>query len=247
MSEALRSSGKHVRLAMAGVAAMLLGGCADSSRMGDPFADPFKSAPHNSTEPPRGRSISRRWPPIRRPGFDPGSFFADAFKPFDAPPAPAAPAAPSARRAALFGPQPIAVQSQPLAAPSPAAAPAAPVFSPARPSSSASVIRSAPSAVGGWTSEGGVPVVVAQGESVEMIAQALWRAHRDLAQRQWLRQSLPGAARRPADDPGLSRQWRARRAPPLPLPPLPRPARAASAGAQGANLAMKPEPRRRAG
>src|SRR5208283_5450368 len=47
-----------------------------------------------------------------------------------------------------------------------------PVFSPAAPApiASDSIMRSAPNAVGGWTSEGGVPVVVAQGETAEAIA-----------------------------------------------------------------------------
>jgi murein DD-endopeptidase MepM/ murein hydrolase activator NlpD len=173
MSEALRGSGKHVRLAMAGVAAMLLGGCADASRMGDPFADPFKSSSAKFDHTPTGTVNQPQVATNQAPGFDPGSFFSEAFKPFDAPSAP-----PPAARALTTdlprysAPKPIAVQSQPLSAPSfPAvAAPAAPVFAPAAPVSSASIMRSAPNAVGGWTSEGGVPVVVGQGESAESIA-----------------------------------------------------------------------------
>ena len=173
MSEALRGSGKHVRLAMAGVAAMLLGGCADASRMGDPFADPFKSASAQLDRTPTGTVNQPQVATNQASGFDPGSFFSEAFKPFDAPSAaPPAARAPVAGAPRYSAPKPIAVQSQPLAAPSfPAvAAPASPVFAPAAPVSSASIVRSAPSAVGGWTSEGGVPVVVAQGESAESIA-----------------------------------------------------------------------------
>jgi murein DD-endopeptidase MepM/ murein hydrolase activator NlpD len=175
MSEALRGSGKHVRLAMAGVAAMLLGGCADASRMGDPFADPFKSSSAQFDRTPTGTVNQPQMATNQAPGFDPGSFFSDAFRPFDAPSAPPpADRAPPSDRPRYSAPRPIAVQSQPLAAPSfsaPAvAAPASPVFKPAAPISSASIVRSAPSAVGGWSSEGGVPVVVAQGESAESIA-----------------------------------------------------------------------------
>jgi murein DD-endopeptidase MepM/ murein hydrolase activator NlpD len=172
MSEALRGSGKHVRLAMAGVAAMLLGGCADASRMGDPFGDPFKSSSAQFDRTPTGTVNQPQVAANQAPGFDPGSFFADAFKPFDAPSAPPPAARAPATVPRYSAPKPIAVQSQPLAAPSfPAvAAPASPVFAPAAPVSSASIVRSAPNAVGGWTSEGGVPVVVGQGESAESIA-----------------------------------------------------------------------------
>ncbi len=175
MSEALRGSGKHVRLAMAGVAAMLLGGCADASRMGDPFADPFKSSSAQFDRTPTGTVNQPQVATNQAPGFDPGSFFSDAFKPFDAPSAPPPAAhAPASNPPLYSAPRPIAVQSQPLATPSysapAAAAPASPVFKPAAPVASASIMRSAPGAVGGWSAEGGVPVVVAQGESAETIA-----------------------------------------------------------------------------
>ena len=171
MSETLRSSGKQARLAMAGVAAMLLGGCADASRMGDPFADPFKASASRYDSTPTGTvnqpQVASSAP---APGFDPGAFFQDAFKPFDDHPAPTA-GGPAPRAAA---PRPVqspaaAVESQPLAAPS-LAAPASPVFAPTAPAAPASIVRTGPNGVGGWTAEGGVPVVVAQGESAEAIA-----------------------------------------------------------------------------
>jgi murein DD-endopeptidase MepM/ murein hydrolase activator NlpD len=244
MSEALRSSGKHVRLAMAGVAAMLLGGCADSSRMGDPFADPFKSSSAQFDRTPTGTVNQPQVAANQAPGFDPGSFFSDAFKPFDAPPAPSAPPpavrAPAPRYSA---PKPIAVQSQPLSAPS-FAAPANPVFSPAPPVSSASIVRSAPSAVGGWTSEGGVPVVVGQGESAESIATRYGVPTTTLL-------AINGYANRSQVTPGSrltipvyhAGGVRAAAAPaPLAAPAAPRAQLAKLEAPKAASLAMKPDP-----
>ncbi|MGO9430441.1 peptidoglycan DD-metalloendopeptidase family protein [Rhodoblastus sp.] len=161
MSETLRKSGKPVRLALIGVATMLLGGCADTGRGGDPFADPFKSAGLDRS--PTGSTVAA--PPQQQAS----NFFTDAFKPFDAPaappPAPAVHAAPRAPR------PPVAIDSQPLAAPSAAAAPAAFRPSYAAAPASSSAVHAAPGGVGGWSAEGGTPIVVAQGENVEMIAQ----------------------------------------------------------------------------
>ena len=248
MSEALRSSGKHVRLAMAGVAAMLLGGCADSSRLGDPFADPFKSSATQFDRTPTGTVNQPQVAANQAPGFDPGSFFSDAFKPFDAPPAPPAPSAqPTAVRAPAprySAPKPIAVQSQPLSAPS-FAAPANPVYSPAPPVSSASIVRSAPSAVGGWTSEGGVPVVVGQGESAESIATRYGVPTTTLL-------AINGYANRSQVTPGsrltipvyhASGAVRAAAAPaPLAAPMAPRAQLAKLEAPKAPTLAMKPDP-----
>src|SRR6266568_1046756 len=46
MNQALKISGSGivVRLAMVSVATLMLAGCSDSTRLGDPFADPFKSS-----------------------------------------------------------------------------------------------------------------------------------------------------------------------------------------------------------
>ena len=242
MSEALRSSGKHVRLAMAGVAAMLLGGCADSSRLGDPFADPFKSSSTQFDRTPTGTVNQPQVAANQAPGFDPGSFFSDAFKPFDAPSAqPPAVRAPAPRYSA---PKPIAVQSQPLSAPS-FAAPANPVYSPAPPVSSASIVRSAPSAVGGWTSEGGVPVVVGQGESAESIATRYGVPTTTLL-------AINGYANRSQVTPGsrltipvyhASGAVRAAAAPaPLAAPMAPRAQLAKLEAPKAPTLAMKPDP-----
>ena len=242
MSEALRSSGKHVRLAMAGVAAMLLGGCADASRMGDPFADPFKSSSAQFDRTPTGTVNQPQVAANQAPGFDPGSFFSDAFKPFDAPSAqPPAVRAPAPRYSA---PKPIAVQSQPLSAPS-FAAPANPVYSPAPPVSSASIVRSAPSAVGGWTSEGGVPVVVGQGESAESIATRYGVPTTTLL-------AINGYANRSQVTPGsrltipvyhASGAVRAAAAPaPLAAPMAPRAQLAKLEAPKAPTLAMKPDP-----
>ncbi len=174
MSEALQK-GPAVRLAMVGVATMLLGGCADSSRMGDPFADPFRTSSSRYDRSPTGSTTQA---PPQSQG---SNFFAETFRPFDDHPAPA----PQPTRAPDYErphvAPPMAVQSQPLAPPQsiasrPIAAPrpvlaqpVEPTFRPA-PAPSASIMRTGPSSVGGWSAEGGVPVVVAQGETAEMIA-----------------------------------------------------------------------------
>jgi murein DD-endopeptidase MepM/ murein hydrolase activator NlpD len=165
MSNALRYSGKKVQLALAGVAAMMLGGCAETAQLTDPLSNSFKTATRVDTTPTASMAAPQA------PNLDPSNFFAEAFKPFgDAPvAAPAQPVRPP-RVAAIPAPSaaPFAVQSAPLAPPSIAAAP---IPSASIPSSApVSIARSAPGSVGGWTSAGGVPVVVAQGETAESIA-----------------------------------------------------------------------------
>ena len=108
MSEALQK-GPAVRLAMVGVATMLLGGCADFSRMGDPFADPFRTSSSRYDRSPTGSTTQA---PPQSQG---SNFFAETFRPFDDHPAPA----PQPTRAPDYErphvAPPMAVQSQPLA------------------------------------------------------------------------------------------------------------------------------------
>ncbi len=58
MSEALRSSGKHVRLAMAGVAAMLLGGCAELESHGRSFRRSLQALLRTIRQNPYGNGQS---------------------------------------------------------------------------------------------------------------------------------------------------------------------------------------------
>ena len=173
MSEALRNSGPVVRLAMVGVATMLLGGCADSSRVGDPFSDPFRTSSSRYDHSPTG-SVTQAQPQSQ------GNFFSEAFRPFDDHPSNDRPTAGPTRAPDYERPHyapPMAVQSQPLQPPRAVAsrpyAPRSvePTFRPApAPAPSASIMRSGSGGSGGWSAEGGVPVVVAQGETAAMIA-----------------------------------------------------------------------------
>ena len=170
MSKTLRMSGKPVRLALIGVATIMLGGCADTGGMGDPFANPFgKSARVDRS--PTGT--------INQPQQQQGSnFFADAFRPFGDSGAQQQ-SAPTIERPRVQPRTPVAYDSQPLAAsriassplPAPSLASAPAVTYAAAPGPSVPLARSVSRSVGGWTSEGGTPVVVAQGENAEMIAQ----------------------------------------------------------------------------
>jgi murein DD-endopeptidase MepM/ murein hydrolase activator NlpD len=161
MSKTLGKSGTPVRLAVIGMATMMLGGCADTGLGGDPFASPFKSTAGLDRNP-TGSTVS---PPPQQQA---SNFFAEAFKPFDDHPAPppVAPVSSAPPRA----PRPAPIDSQPLAAPSASlSAPAA--YRPSIPAAPASALHGVPGGVGGWSAEGGTPVVVAQGESAETIAQ----------------------------------------------------------------------------
>jgi murein DD-endopeptidase MepM/ murein hydrolase activator NlpD len=162
MSKTLGKSGTPVRLAVIGMATMMLGGCADTGLGGDPFASPFK-ATASLDRNPTGSTVS---PPPQQQA---SNFFTDAFKPFDDHPAPppAAPVSSAPPRA----PRPAPIDSQPLAAPSASISPPS-VYRPAIPAApAASALHSVPGGLGGWSAEGGTPVVVAQGENAETIAQ----------------------------------------------------------------------------
>jgi murein DD-endopeptidase MepM/ murein hydrolase activator NlpD len=116
------------RLALTGLAASALAGCASSDRLSDPFKNPFETS--SNTDLPTS-SID-----------------------------------PAAAGSGFAGSAPVTpVQSRPLTAPVQShAAPAPPTpklaASPARPAQT----------VAGWSSEGGTPVSVAQGESAEILA-----------------------------------------------------------------------------
>ncbi|MCW2316957.1 murein DD-endopeptidase MepM/ murein hydrolase activator NlpD [Rhodoblastus acidophilus] len=178
---------KECGLLLAGVAVLGLSGCADSSRLDDPLGNPFKSsasrydrAPTGTTLPPAGASSAA-------PQAEEGGFFSETFRTFDesgqsGDPVDSrrsrAPRAASSRPAPLPMPSrslsaPAPISSQPL--PPPGQAASAPAYS-SRPVAPPQAAAPAPSPravaarVGGWTVEGGVPVVVAQGESAKAIA-----------------------------------------------------------------------------
>jgi murein DD-endopeptidase MepM/ murein hydrolase activator NlpD len=171
-------------VALIGVATIMLGGCSETGQFGNTFGSPISSSPRLDKTPTGSVTAA---PAPQSSQF--GDFFKEAFRPFDdnsaaqpaRPPYAARPSAahPAAAQAPIVQrpvpPAPIA--SAPLAPPSApsfsAPVAAAPVFAPSAPSAPrpAAVARSAPNSVGGWTSEGGTPVVVAQGENAEAIAQ----------------------------------------------------------------------------
>jgi murein DD-endopeptidase MepM/ murein hydrolase activator NlpD len=158
---------KEYRLLLAGVAALALSGCADSSRVDDPFSNPFKASASRYDRTPTGAT--------RVASADGGNFFSETFRTFDDP----APnrdtsadlrASERPRRVA-----PLPVQSRPLSPPAPIAveplpapraAETAPAYSPRRGAPPHSVAAR----VGDWSTEGGVPVVVAPGENARIIA-----------------------------------------------------------------------------
>jgi len=178
---------KECGLLLAGVAVLGLSGCADSSRLDDPLGNPFKSsasrydrAPTGTTLPPAGASYAA-------PQAEEGGFFSETFRTFDesgqsGDPVDSrrsrAPRAASSRPAPLPMPSrsvsaPAPISSQPLPPPGPAAS--APAYSsrpvaPPQAAAPAPAPRAVAARVGGWTVEGGVPVVVAQGESAKAIA-----------------------------------------------------------------------------
>jgi murein DD-endopeptidase MepM/ murein hydrolase activator NlpD len=168
MKDRVKSSGGAIRVALIGVATIMLGGCSETGQFGNTFGNPFNSAslPHIDKTPTG--SIAQANPSPAAPFTD---FFKEAFKPFDDKPAQPQPArAPYASRPAAPAPYAAApsapISSAPLAPPV-ASAPqlSAPAVKPTY------ALKSAPNAIGGWTSEGGTPVVLAQGETVDMVAQ----------------------------------------------------------------------------
>lgn len=164
-------------MALIGVATIMLGGCSETGQFGNTFGSPFSSSLPRLDKTPTGSVTAAPAPQSSQFG----DFFKEAFRPFDDNSA-AQPARPpyAARPAAAQAPivqrpvPPAPIASAPLAAPSApsfsAPVAAAPLFAPSAPKPAA-IARSAPNSVGGWTSEGGTPVVVAQGESAENIAQ----------------------------------------------------------------------------
>jgi murein DD-endopeptidase MepM/ murein hydrolase activator NlpD len=163
-------------VALVGVATIMLGGCSETGQFGNTFGSPFSTSSLPRIDKTATGSITPAPAPQPSQFTD---FFKEAFRPFDdksaAPPparAPyaARPAAPLAERA--VPPAPIA--SAPLAPPSApsfsAPVASAPLFAPSAPKPSYA-LRAAPGGIGGWSAEGGTPVVVAQGETADTIAQ----------------------------------------------------------------------------
>ncbi len=163
-----------MRLLLAGVAALALSGCADSSRLDDPFGNPF----HGSKRYDRTPTGTVNAPEKK-------DFFSETFKTFDdgasRPDAPpryqSRPAPVSMNRADPIPPAPIVsspISSTPLSAPRVSSRPAvsAPVQAAISTPRVAPVAtpRVAAARVGGWSIDGGAPVVVAQGETAGMIA-----------------------------------------------------------------------------
>jgi murein DD-endopeptidase MepM/ murein hydrolase activator NlpD len=170
MSAGIKISGSAFRVALVGVATILLGGCSETGQFGNSFGTPYASSNPRVDRTPTG-SIDSAPSPMAKVS----NFFSDTFRPFDSEPAPAMP---QSRRAAAYRapendhpvpPEPIA--SAPLAPATRSAiysAPA-PVAAPARLATSAR--RPNPQPAGGGPADGGTPVVVAQGENAEIIAQ----------------------------------------------------------------------------
>ena len=156
-------------MALIGVATILLGGCSETSQFGNPFGSSFASSNPRVDSTPTG-SVDASPSPMTKVS----NFFAETFKPFDSQPArsPAPHSGDAARYATPeynhpVPPEPIA--SAPLAAPASNYRAPAPAYASApRPTYA---LRANPNSVGGWTAEGGTPVVVAQGESAGSIAQ----------------------------------------------------------------------------
>ncbi len=166
MDKALKISGTTVRLALIGMAAITLGGCADLSRMGgDPLGNPFQTSSRFDRNPTGT---------INQPQQSSGNFFTDAFKPFGDNNSEHSPRPPADIDQPRYAPQHSSlIQSEPLAPPSAAPAHAAwsaPGYAPGV-THSASLARPKATGVGGWSPEGGTPIVVAQGENAEIIAQ----------------------------------------------------------------------------
>ena len=129
------------KLLLATAAASLLAGCADSSRISDPFGNPFGSSAQVDRSP-TGSVPQTRQPRMTSP--TKASTGAIESTPLPAPSSSAPAAAP------------------PKAAFTPPATPVAPVASAAPRSTGAS---------GNWSAQGGTPIVIAQGESLKMIGE----------------------------------------------------------------------------
>ncbi len=131
------------RFALAGLAAALLAGCADSrAYLGDPLGNPFKSA---STDPtPTGSTdLDMAPPPAYRPR----------------PTIVSRPLAPPARGTASYAAP--SHQSPHLAASSPASGL----------DRTASIAKGQGNGQGGWSASGGMPIIAASGESARVLAE----------------------------------------------------------------------------
>ncbi len=134
--------GSHpaVRLALAACLAGTLAGCADSERLADPFSNPFHTASRKTDPMPTGSFAQ-----------------ANRTRPVQSRPLPVLSGGPSRG--------PVAAYTAP-SHPNPRLASAQ---SSSSPMATGSVGRSR-ATIAGWTAEGGMPVVVAQGESVGIVA-----------------------------------------------------------------------------
>ena len=160
-------------MALIGVATILLGGCSETGSFGNTFGTPFSSTAPRLDQTPTGTVASS----YAAPQSQVSNFFADAFKPFGDNQGAVQPVSPRpAPQTAIDRPVPPApISSAPLAPAAPVSAPPKATATSVPPAPQAPrptySLRSNPNATGGWSAEGGTPVTVAQGETVETIAQ----------------------------------------------------------------------------
>jgi murein DD-endopeptidase MepM/ murein hydrolase activator NlpD len=178
MDHALKLKKNALQLLLAGTAALALSGCADSSRVDDPLSSPF----HASARYDRAPTGAINAPPAEQKG----DFFSETFKTFNES-SPKSDSSVDLRPSTPPRPVPsLSVESQPLTPPAPISSsplpaprsqtptpayssrPVPPAPVPAQAMSAAP--RSVPARVGGWSLDGGAPVVVGEGESAGMIA-----------------------------------------------------------------------------
>ncbi|WP_374547567.1 peptidoglycan DD-metalloendopeptidase family protein, partial [Rhodoblastus sp.] len=180
MKHRVKTSGGTFRVALIGVATIMLGGCSETGQFGNTFGTPVASSSPRVDRTPTGSVAQAQSSPTDQVS----GFFKEAFRPFGDQPASPPPAARPAYAARPAAPAPLdrpvppaPIASAPLAPPAAAPRYAQPApFAPAPVAQTVApkptyALRSAPNAVGGWTSEGGTPVVVAQGETAETVAQ----------------------------------------------------------------------------
>ncbi len=157
-------------MALIGVATILLGGCSETGQFGNSLGTPYASSNPRVDRTPTG-SINSAPSPMTKVS----NFFSDTFRPFDSQPAPARPQSrdAAAYRAPQYNhpvpPEPIA--SAPLAPAAPVATFSAPAPLSAPAPHPTYALRGNPNSLGGWTADGGTPIVVAQGENADLIAQ----------------------------------------------------------------------------
>ena len=136
-----------LRLALAGMTAALLAGCADSSRfIGDPLGNPFKSA-SNAPAPPANVDREMSALPTYRPMHTAAIQSQPLAPPSDVP----------AHRVASY--ETSAHESPRLAS----------NYNPPRTERTASI--PAPSGHGSWSASGGMPVIAANGETAKVLAE----------------------------------------------------------------------------